>query len=50
MRLQIKDMVIDFFLPEVSARTEVGSSNITIQNIPIFDMRMISGKLSHVYL
>lgn len=50
IKLNVTDAIRDFFLQNVSANTEVGSSNIRIQNVKIFDISMISEANNHVYL
>ena len=49
-KLHITDAINDFFLQNVSANTEVGNSNIHIQNVKIFDINTISKVDNPVYL
>ena len=44
------EAISDFFLQKVSAKTEVGNSNIHIQNVKIFDISIISKVDNPVYL
>jgi hypothetical protein len=49
-KLHITDASNDFFLQNVSANTEVGNSNIHIQNVKILDINTISKVDNPVYL
>ncbi len=49
-KLHMTDADNDFFLQNVSANTEVGNSNIHIQNVNMFDINTISKVDNHVYL
>ena len=49
-KFETTDAINDFFLPKVSARTEVGNSKIHIQNVKIFDINIISKVDNPVYL
>ena len=49
-KLHITDASNDFFLQNVSANTEVGNSNIHIQNVKMLDINMISKVDNPVYL
>ena len=49
-KLQITEAIKDFFLQNVSHNTEVGSSNIHIQNVKILDISTISKVDNPVYL
>jgi hypothetical protein len=49
-KLHITDANKDFFLQNVSANTEVGNSNIHIQNVKMLDINTISKVDNPVYL
>jgi hypothetical protein len=49
-KFETTEAINDFFLPNVSARTEVGNSKIHIQNVKIFDINIISKVDNPVYL
>ena len=49
-KLQITEAINDFFLQKVSHNTEVGNSNIHIQNDITFDINTISKVDNPVYL
>ena len=49
-KFETTEAINDFFLPNVSARTDVGNSKIHIQNVKIFDINTISKVDNHVYL
>ena len=49
-KLQITEAIKDLFLQKVSHNTEVGNSNIHIQNVKIFDIKIISKVDNPVYL
>lgn len=50
MKLHSTDITRDFFLPAVSAHTEVGNSNNQIANVDIFVMIIIWASDSPTYL
>ena len=50
IKLETTDAINDFFLPNVSAKTDVGNSKIHIQNVKIFDINTISKVDNPVYL
>ena len=49
-KFETTEAINDFFLPNVSAKTDVGNSSIHIQNVNMFDISMISKVDNPVYL
>jgi hypothetical protein len=49
-KLQITEITRDFFLPDVSANTDVGNSKIQTVNVETFAIKIISTRESPVYL
>ena len=49
-KFEMTDAISDFFLQNVSAKTDVGNSSIHIQNVKIFDTNIISAVDKPVYL